>query len=141
MEEMKGNFRRKSLEQKQELENLELTNDFLMSECKDNHEAEKTKMNRAFEAGRIRAVREGVSTDSLKFHAGPPCPTLICPAGGPPPQMALWPFGGWPAHRAGSLWPSYSPLDTPSRTGVGRIIVSYSVISGEFHDQGDYAKR
>jgi hypothetical protein len=25
------------------------------------------------------AVREGVSTDFLKFHAGPPCPTLIRP--------------------------------------------------------------
>jgi hypothetical protein len=33
-----------------------------------------------------RPVREGVSTDSLKFHADPPCPTLIRPAGGPPPK-------------------------------------------------------
>jgi hypothetical protein len=29
---------------------------------------------------RSRPVREGVSTDSLKFYAGPPCPTLIRPA-------------------------------------------------------------
>jgi hypothetical protein len=28
-----------------------------------------------------RPVREGVSTDGRKFHAGPPCPTLIRPAG------------------------------------------------------------
>jgi hypothetical protein len=45
-----------------------------------------------------RPVREGVSTESLKFHAGPPCPTLICPAVG--------------------LRPSSSPLDTPSHTGL-----------------------
>jgi hypothetical protein len=29
----------------------------------------------------IRPVWEGVSTDSLKFHAGPPHPTLIHPEG------------------------------------------------------------
>jgi hypothetical protein len=33
-----------------------------------------------------RPVREGVFTDSLKFHAGAPCPTLIHPAGGPLPN-------------------------------------------------------
>jgi hypothetical protein len=48
-----------------------------------------------------RPIREGVSTDSLKFHMGPPCPTLIRPAGGPPPKR-----------------PSSSPLDTPCRTGL-----------------------
>jgi hypothetical protein len=46
-------------------------------------------------------VREGVSTDYLKFHFGPPCPTLIRPADGPPSKR-----------------PSSSPLDTPSRTGL-----------------------
>jgi hypothetical protein len=51
------------------------------------------------------AVREGVSTDSLKFHLAPPCPTHIRPAGGPPPKR-----------------PSSSPLDTPSRTGLARGI-------------------
>jgi uncharacterized membrane protein YagU involved in acid resistance len=50
-----------------------------------------------------RPVREGVSTDSLKFHPAPPSPTLLCPAGGPPPN---------------GLQPSSSPLDTPSRTGL-----------------------
>jgi hypothetical protein len=39
-----------------------------------------------------RPAWHGCSTDSLKFHAGPPCPTLIRP--------------------------SSSPLDTPSRTGL-----------------------
>jgi hypothetical protein len=53
-----------------------------------------------------RPVREGVSTDSLKFHPGPPCPTL------------LHPFGGWPARRVGDLRPFSSPLDTPRRTGL-----------------------
>jgi hypothetical protein len=75
----------------------------------------------------FRPVREGVSTDSLKFHAGPPCPTLIHPAGG--------------------LRPSSSPLDTPSRTSL--LELSQAVFSldrktnlvdameDEFHDQGD----
>jgi hypothetical protein len=38
------------------------------------------------------------------------------------PFYALWaghpPFGGWPARRAGVLRPSFSPLDTSSRTGL-----------------------
>jgi hypothetical protein len=34
-----------------------------------------------------RSVWQAVSTDSLKFHLGPPCPTLIRPAGGPPPKL------------------------------------------------------
>jgi hypothetical protein len=50
-------------------------------------------------------------TDSLKFHAGPPCPTLIRAAGGPPYK---WPYGCL----GGGLRPSSSPLDTPSRTGL-----------------------
>jgi hypothetical protein len=58
---------------------------------------------------------KGVSTDSLEFNAGPPCPTLIRPAGGPPPKRPFW---GWPARRVGGLRPSSSPLDTPSRTGL-----------------------
>jgi hypothetical protein len=41
--------------------------------------------------------------DSLKFHLGPPCPTLIGPA-------------GWPTRRVGGLRPSSIPLDTPRRT-------------------------
>jgi hypothetical protein len=51
---------------------------------------------------RCRFVREGVSTDSLKFHPALPCPTLLRPAGG--------------------LQPSSSPLDTPSRTGLNRTL-------------------
>jgi hypothetical protein len=48
-----------------------------------------------------RPVREGVSTDGQNFHPGPPCPTLIRPAGGPPPKR---PYG-----RVDSLRPSSSP--------------------------------
>jgi hypothetical protein len=54
--------------------------------------------------------------DSLKIHPGPPSPTLLCPACGPPLKRHIWPFQGWPAHRAGSLGPSSTPLDTPCRT-------------------------
>jgi hypothetical protein len=32
------------------------------------------------------------------------------------PAMALWPFQGWPARRAGYLQPSSTPLGTPRRT-------------------------
>jgi hypothetical protein len=42
-------------------------------------------------------VWQGVAMDSLKYHQGPPCPTLLRPAG-----VTL---KGWFACRAGSLWP------------------------------------
>jgi hypothetical protein len=50
--------------------------------------------------------------DSLKFHPGPQCPTLLRPAGGPPlkhPYNRFW--GGSPAGRAarGSLPPFWTP--------------------------------
>jgi hypothetical protein len=45
-------------------------------------------------------------------------PDPYTPSGRAPPQMALWPFGGWLARRAGGLQPSSSPLDTPRRTGL-----------------------
>jgi hypothetical protein len=53
------------------------------------------------------SVWQGVAMDSLKFY---PCPTFLCP------ETALWPFQGWPAHRASSFQPSYTPLHTPGRT-------------------------
>jgi hypothetical protein len=45
--------------------------------------------------------------DSLKFHLGPPCYTLLRPAGGPP---LIKPYG----HFRGG--PSSTPLDTPLDT-------------------------
>jgi hypothetical protein len=59
-----------------------------------------------------RLVWQGVSMDSLKFHLSLPCPTLLRPAGGPPPK---WPYGcfggGSPAGRAacGRLLPPWIP--------------------------------
>jgi hypothetical protein len=43
-----------------------------------------------------RAVWEGVSMDSLKFHSGLPCPNLLCPAGGPPSKRPYGCFWGDP---------------------------------------------
>jgi hypothetical protein len=45
-------------------------------------------------------VWQGVAMDSLKVHPGPPCPTLLCPAGGPPLTSVSGlarPLGGRPA--------------------------------------------
>jgi hypothetical protein len=75
-----------------------------------------------------RPVREGVSTVSLKFHAGLPCPTFIRPAGGPPPKRPCGHLG------AGGLRRSSSPLDTPSRTGLE---VGVLVVAGKRVDGGD----
>jgi ribosomal protein L30E len=49
------------------------------------------------------------ATDSLLVHLGPPCPTLLCPAGGPPPGTALRLFQGWPSA-------IFYFFDTPRRT-------------------------
>jgi hypothetical protein len=40
----------------------------------------------------ISPIREEISTDSLKFHVGPPCPTLIRPAGRRPVAI-FFPLG------------------------------------------------
>jgi hypothetical protein len=45
---------------------------------------------------KLRPVRQGVSTDSLKFHPGPPCPTLLRPVGGPPLKQFSDCLGGGP---------------------------------------------
>jgi hypothetical protein len=56
----------------------------------------------------VMGIWQRVAMDSLKFHLGRESPTLLRSAGGPPQ--------GWPAHRAGSVRPSSTPLDTPRRT-------------------------
>jgi hypothetical protein len=38
----------------------------------------------------------GVAMESLKFHLGPPCPTLLCPAGGTPLKQPYGRFRGGP---------------------------------------------
>jgi hypothetical protein len=45
----------------------------------------------------IMPVREGVSTDSLKFHPRPAMPDPSMSCGRATPQTALRPFGGRPA--------------------------------------------
>jgi hypothetical protein len=61
------------------------------------------------------SIWQMVSTGSLNFHPGPPCPTFFTPCGRATFETALWPFQGWSTQ---SLWPSSSPLDTPRRTGL-----------------------
>jgi hypothetical protein len=53
-------------------------------------------------------VWQGVAMDSLKFHPGPPCPTLLRPAGGPPLKRPHVCFrGGSPTvQTAGGLRPT-----------------------------------
>jgi hypothetical protein len=57
-------------------------------------------------------VWQGVAMDSLKFiparHARP---STSC--GWATPDTALRPIHEWDAHRAGSIWPLWTPLDTP----------------------------
>jgi hypothetical protein len=56
-------------------------------------------------------VWQGVAINSLKFHQGPPCPTLLHPAGGPPLK--------WPCNRfRGGLRQSSTLLDTPGRVAL-----------------------
>jgi hypothetical protein len=46
-------------------------------------------------------IWQEVAMDSQQFYLGLPCPK------------------GWPAHRVGSLWPSFTLLDTPCYTEIG----------------------
>jgi hypothetical protein len=39
------------------------------------------------------------------------------------PETALSPLQEWPARRAGSLWPSFIPLDTPRRTPMKSHVI------------------
>jgi hypothetical protein len=51
-----------------------------------------------------------------KVSPGPAMPYSSMTCGHATPQMALWAFQGWPAHRAGDLRASSTPLDTPRCT-------------------------
>jgi hypothetical protein len=72
---------------------------------------------------------------SLKFHPGPPCPTLLRPAGGPPLKRPYGRFWGGPPRRAGGLRPSRSLLDAPRRTPVDlvsiRVRLEIAILSSE----------
>jgi hypothetical protein len=51
-----------------------------------------------------------------KVSPAPAMPYRSMPCGQATPETALQPFQGWPAHRAGGLLPSSTPLDTSRRT-------------------------
>jgi hypothetical protein len=68
-----------------------------------------------------------LTRDSLKFHLGPPCLTLLHPVGRPPLEKPCGRFRGGP--QAGSLRPS----STPSRP----LAIRYAS-TGESHDQADH---
>jgi hypothetical protein len=61
----------------------------------------------------LRAVREGVSTGSLKFHSGPPGSTLLHLAGGTPFKQ-----------------PSFTFLNTSRRTGLPLAPLSQGIEEG-----------
>jgi hypothetical protein len=54
-----------------------------------------------------------------KVSSGPAMPYLSPPLGRATPKIALRPFQGWHARRAGCLQPSSTPLDTPRHTPMG----------------------
>jgi hypothetical protein len=51
-----------------------------------------------------------------KVLLGPAMPDPPTPFGLATTEMAFQPFQRLPTHRAGGLWPSFTPLDTPRRT-------------------------
>jgi hypothetical protein len=63
---------------------------------------------------KFMGIWQEMAMDYLMFYPGPPCPTLLSP------ETALRLFQGWPASRAGGLWPSFTPLDRhPMPYGYG----------------------
>jgi hypothetical protein len=57
------------------------------------------------------AVWQGVAMDYLKFHLGPPCPTLLRPADGPPLKRPYSRFRGGPP---------------PGRAACGRLLLLWT---------------
>jgi hypothetical protein len=79
----------------------------LSSSCRLGHTVATVKRLLLIDAS--RGVWEGVAVDSLKFRSGPPCLTVLGPAGGPPLKQPYGHFRCDP--RATSTY-----LDTPRRT-------------------------
>jgi hypothetical protein len=73
-------------------------------------------------------VWQGVAMNSLKFHPGPPCHTLLCPVGGPHLKRAYSRFRGGLSTRqvVGGLRPSSTHLDTPRRTPMPIFTIFHS---------------
>jgi hypothetical protein len=59
-----------------------------------------------------------------KVLLGPAMPYPSTPCDRVTHETALWPFQGWPAHRAGVLQLYSTPLDTPRRTPMLTIPTS-----------------
>jgi hypothetical protein len=73
----------------------------------------RTKVDHIFFGGAGRKFMDlwqKLAMDSLKFHPGPPCPTLLHPAGGLPAAVF------YHCGRAACMQPLDTPLDTPRRT-------------------------
>jgi hypothetical protein len=66
--------------------------------------------------------------ESLKYHPGPPCPTLLRPQGGPPPNSltailgVARPYGRWPGAVFYPLGHS-TPYDYGTRDGQKKSVV------------------
>jgi hypothetical protein len=71
-------------------------------------------------------IWQGVAMDSLNYCFNPPCPTLLCPAGGQP-WNGLMGVSRVPAPMAGGPWPSSTPLDTRRRTPLENEQISERV--------------
>jgi hypothetical protein len=62
--------------------------------------------------GLFIGVWHGVAVDSLKFHPGPPCPTLLCPVDGPVLERPYNRFRDGPLAKrvaCGRLLPLWTP--------------------------------
>jgi hypothetical protein len=67
-------------------------------------------------------VWQGVSTDSLKFHLGPSCPTPLRPADGPPiGQAALWIPHTERACKKGNILPAVASLTKICRISAFKL--------------------
>jgi hypothetical protein len=94
-----------------------------------------------------------------KVSPGPAMPYLSTPCRRATAKTAFCLFIGWPACRAGGLRLSPTPLDTPRHTGLApsyvyisnrlpspetnldEVLLSFELLLGEFHDQGDNVEK
>jgi hypothetical protein len=70
-----------------------------------------------------------------KVSLRPAMPNPSTPCGRASPETALWLFQGWPAHRAGSLRPSFTLLHTPTRASMLFMIMRERYIGSRFTDR------
>jgi hypothetical protein len=63
-----------------------------------------------------RVVRGGHGLPKVLPEPAMPYPSTPCQW--TTTETVLWLFQGWPTRRAGGLWPSSTPLDTPHHTPI-----------------------